>query len=76
MRATFFHSMRQDWHTLLNPQLKRSMTINNTRMRFRQPTASQTRTRYLIFHRLKIQAAHHSWSSAGALSSGDTQHLF
>jgi hypothetical protein len=27
MRATFFHSMRQDWHTLLNPQLKRSMTM-------------------------------------------------
>jgi len=27
MRATFFHSMRQDWHTLLNPQLKGSMTM-------------------------------------------------
>ena len=27
MRATFFHSMRQDWHTLLSPALKRSMTM-------------------------------------------------
>jgi hypothetical protein len=28
MRATFFHSMREDWHTLLFPELERQVTMS------------------------------------------------
>jgi len=28
LRATFFHSMREDWHTLLIPEVKRTVTMS------------------------------------------------